>query len=405
MELVNRETYVKQLIEWKDHDVIKVITWIRRSWKSTLFELYINYLKTHWVKEDQIIFLNFENPLYSNASYLEVYKLITEKIDENQKYYVFLDEIQNIKDFQKTVDGLYIIKNIDVYITWSNAFLLSWELATLLSWRYIEIKMLPLSFSEYCSAFDTDNYQKLFLEYLKNWWMPWVLPILKTHPQWLPIYFEDIISTIVQKDVMERLTTASKPVLNSILLFLADSIWSPISAKKISDTLTSKWLPISNHTVEKYIQAYKDSYILYKAERFNLKGKNLLVRDWKWYMPDTWIRNALIGKRMANDTWHLLENIVYFELLRRWYNVSIWKIGDLEIDFIAEKRDEIHYYQVALSVREKNVLERELRPLQNTWDFYPKTLLTADIDLDADYNWIEQQNVINWLLWKKWWEI
>ena len=204
---------------------------------------------------------------------------------------------------------------------------------------------------------------------------------------------------------MERLTTASKPVLNSILLFLADSIWSPISTKKISDTLTSKWLPISNHTVEKYIQAYKDSYILYKAERFNLKGKNLLVRDWKWYMPDTWIRNALIGKRMANDTWHLLENIVYFELLRRWYNVSIWKIGDLEIDFIAEKRDEIHYYQVALSVREKNVLERELRPLQNTWDFYPKTLLTADIDLDADYNWIEQQNVINWLLWKKWWEI
>lgn len=303
-----------------------------------------------------------------------------------------------MKEFQKAVDSLYIKKNVDVYITGSNAYLLSGNLATLLSGRYIEIKMLPLSFKEYVSIFEDKNYHQLFLSYMKNGGMPGNISILKTSPNDLDKYLDGIFSTIVYKDIMLRNKITDKILLENILKFIYDSIGSPISTKKISDTLTSKGIGTSNHTVENYITAFLDSFLIYKAERFDVKGKNLLVRDYKYYAVDPGLRSYLLGKKADSDMGHILENIVYLELLRRGYKVYVGKVDDLEVDFVAENRSGLKYYQVALTVRDDNVLKRELRSLQKTGDHYPKTLLTLDMDLEADYEGITKINVVDWLL-------
>ena len=313
--------------------------------------------------------------------------------------YVFLDEVQNVPEFQRAVDSLYIKRNVDVYITGSNAYLLSGELATLLSGRYIEIKMLPLSFKEYVSAFpNNNNYYQLFLEYMRNGGMPGNLSIIDTNPNDIDKYMDGIFSTIVYKDIMARNNITDKILLENILKFIYDSIGSPISTKKISDTLTSKGMSTSNHTVENYITAFIESFLIYKAERFDVKGKNLLVRDYKYYSVDTGLRSYLLGKKADSDMGHILENIVYLELLRRGYKVYVGKVDDLEVDFVAENREGLKYFQVALSVRDDKVLERELKSLQKTGDHYPKYLLTLDMDLESDYDGITKINVVDWLL-------
>ena len=396
--MIQRIDYLEELKRWKDKDLIKVITGIRRCGKSTLFKLFINYLKENNIKDDQIIYINLEDISYDFKDYKELYNYINNKINLNQKYYIFLDEVQNVKFFQKAVDSLYIKKNVDVYITGSNAYLLSGELATLLSGRYIEIKMLPLSFKEYITAFDNNNYYQLFLDYMKNGGMPGSVNISKDSPNDVDKYLDGIFSTIVYKDIISRNNITDKLLLESILKFIFDSIGSPISVKKISDTLTSRGLSTSNHTVENYLTAFLESFLIYKAERFDVKGKNLLARDYKFYTVDSGLRSYLLGKKSDSDMGHILENIVYLELLRRGYRVYVGKVDDLEIDFVAENRNGLKYYQVALTVRDENVLARELRALEKTKDHYPKTLLTLDMDLEADYNGITKINVIDWLL-------
>lgn len=396
--MIKRTEYLEELKRWKDKDLIKVITGIRRCGKSTLFELFINYLKENNVNEKQIIHINLEDADYDFKNYKELYNYISKKLDSEKQYYVFLDEVQNVSEFQKAVDSLYIKKNVDVYITGSNAYLLSGELATLLSGRYVEIKMLPLSFKEYISAFNDKNYQQLFLNYMKNGGMPGNISILKSNPNDIDKYLDGIFSTIVYKDIMARNKISDKLLLESVLKFIFDSIGSPLSAKKISDTLTSKGISTSNHTVENYIVAFLESFLIYKAERFDVKGKNILARDYKYYAVDTGLRSFLLGKKADSDMGHILENIVYLELLRRGYKVYVGKVDNLEVDFVAENRDGLNYFQVALSVRDEKVLARELRSLEKTGDHYPKVLLTLDMDLETNYNGITKMNVIDWLL-------
>ncbi len=396
--MIERPIYLEELKRWKDQNLIKVVTGIRRCGKSTLFDLFITDLLKEGVQKEQIIKINLEDPDYHFSNYMELYQFIVNQLQEEKKYYVFLDEVQNVVDFQKAVDGLYIKKNVDLYITGSNAYLLSGELATLLSGRYVEIKMLPLSFKEFVSAFESNNISMLFLDYMQYGGMPGNIPILKKNPNDLDRYLDGIFSTVVYKDIMSRKQITDKSLLENILKFLFDSIGSPISTKKISDTLTSKGISTSNHTVENYITAFVESFLIYKAERFDVKGKNLLVRDYKYYSVDTGLRSYLLGKKADSDMGHILENIVYLELLRRGYKVYVGKVDDLEIDFVAQNREGLKYYQVALSVRDENVLERELKSLRKTGDFYPKYLLVYDMDLAADYDGIKKINIIEWLL-------
>lgn len=401
--MIDRKEYLDELKRFKDKDLIKVITGIRRCGKSTLFDLYIDYLKNNGVNEEQIIKINLENPEYNFEDYMSLYNYVNSKIIDNEKSYVFLDEVQNVSNFQKAVDGLYIKKNVDLYITGSNAYLLSGELATLLSGRYIEIKMLPLSFEEYLLAFSDTNesIDRLFLKYMRNGGMPGNIPILKSNENDIDKYLDGIFSTVVYKDIMIRKNINDKMLLESVIKFIYDSIGSSISTKRISDTLTSKGMTTSNHTVENYISAFLESFLIYKAERFDVKGKNLLSRDYKYYSVDTGLRSYLLGKNADADMGHILENIVYLELLRRGYKVYVGKVDEYEIDFVAENRQGIKYYQVALSVRDENVLKRELRALEKTGDHYPKYLLTLDLDLEADYNGIKKKNVVDWLLEKE----
>ena len=398
--MIERTEYLEQLQRFKDKDLIKVVTGIRRRGKSTLFELFINYLKEAGVKNNQIIKINLEDADYNFESYKELYDYVNKKIDSKKNYYVFLDEVQNVPKFQKAVDSLYIKKNVDVYITGSNAYMLSGELATLLSGRYVEIKMLPLSFKEYLSAFNNSDKSRYeyFLDYMKNGGMPGNISILQDNRNDLDTYLEGIFTTIVYKDIITRNNITDKMLLESVLKFIFDSIGSPISTKKISDTLTSKGMSTSNHTVENYISAFIESFLIYKAERFDVKGKNLLARDYKYYVVDQGLRSYLLGKKAGSDMGHVLENIVYLELLRRGYKVYVGKVDDLEVDFVAENRDGLKYYQVALTVRDEKVLERELKSLQKTGDHYPKYLITFDMDMEADYDGITKINIVDWLL-------
>lgn len=398
--MIERTEYLEQLKRFKDKDLIKVVTGIRRCGKSTLFELFINYLKETGVKDDQIIKINLEDADYNFESYKELYDYVNKQIDSKKNYYIFLDEVQNVPKFQKAVDSLYIKKNVDVYITGSNAYILSGELATLLSGRYVEIKMLPLSFKEYLSAFNNSDKSRYeyFLDYMKNGGMPGNISILQDNPNDLDTYLEGIFTTIVYKDIITRNNITDKMLLESVLKFIFDSIGSPISTKKISDTLTSKGMSTSNHTVENYISAFVESFLIYKAERFDVKGKNLLARDYKYYVVDQGLRSYLLGKKADSDMGHILENIVYLELLRRGYKVYVGKVDDLEVDFVAENRDGLKYYQVALTVRDEKVLERELKSLQKTGDHYLKYLITYDMDMEADYDGITKINIVDWLL-------
>lgn len=397
--MINRQEYLKQLVKFKDTDLIKIITGIRRCGKSTILEMYINYLKEQGIKDEQIIKINLENPDFNFNNYMELYNYVKERLNKEKKTYVFIDEVQKINEFQKAIDGLYINKNIDLYITGSNAYLLSGELATLISGRYVEIKMLPLSFKEYLSAFDEkiDKQEKL-LDYFKYGALPQTTILFNKDPDLVDSYLEGVFSTVIYKDIMQRKNINNKLLLDSIIKYIFNNIGSQISTKKISDTLTSMNRNTTNHTVENYISALIEAFLIYKVDRFDAKGKEILASGYKYYTVDLGFRTYLLGKKAGQDMGHMLENIVYLELLRRGYKVYTGKVDNLEIDFVAQNKNGIEYYQVSLTTRDEKTLERELRPLQRTNDFYPKYLLTMDRDLEADYNGIRKINVIDWLL-------
>lgn len=375
--------------------MIKVITWIRRCGKSTLFDLYIDYLKEIGIKQDHIISINLESLDYDFKDYKELYDYINSKIVDKDKYYVFLDEIQNIEEFEKVVDALYIKDNVDEYITWSNAYLLSGELATLLWGRYIEIKMYPLSFKEYVDYHNKPWDEKLYLQYINNSSFPYALS-LNTQEE-IDQYLEWIYNTIIVKDVAKRINLWDTAKLRSIVEFMFSSIWNILSVKKIADTLTSNWRKVSVHTVENYLESLVQSFVFNKVSRYDIKGKQYLQTWDKYYATDVSMRYAVLWRKNM-DLWYVLENIVYLELLRRWYKVYIWKIWDNEVDFIAENPNGIKYFQVAYTVRDEKTLNRELSSLQSINDHYPKYILTMDVDPEVDYNGIRKMNVLDWLL-------
>ena len=405
MEKINRENYLSILKNFKDKQIIKVITGIRRCGKSTLLEIFQEYLLKTGVERSQIISINFENSDYEELQdRKKLYEYIKQKLVKGKKTYVFLDEIQNVKDFEKTIDSLFINKDVDLYITASNAYLFFSELATLLTGRYIEIKMLPLSFKEYISAFEnkTDLSRK-FRDYLRYSSFPQAIDLYKTNPNNINMFLDGIYNTILFKDVMQRKEITDKVVLEKVIKYLYDNIGNRTSLKNICDNLEGIEKNSSYNTISKYVDALLDSYLVYKANRYDIKGKEILKTQKKYYAVDIGLRYYMLGQKSGRDMGHILENVVYLELLRRGYEVFIGKYDDLEVDFIARKPEEIVYYQVALTIRENNeldnkILERELMPLKKINDNYPKYILTLDDDLDADYDGIKKINAIDWLM-------
>ena len=393
--MIERLEYLEKLKKWKDKDVIKVVTGIRRCGKSTLFDLFINYLHSVGIDSKHIISINLEAPDYDFQNYRDLYNYVMEKIGDSGKYYVFLDEVQNVKEFQKAVDGLYIKKNVDVYITGSNAYLLSGELATLLSGRYIEIRMLPLSFREYRDYFGIEGDEKLYLRYVNNSSFPYALKLDDEGE--VDDYLDSIYNTIIVKDIAIRKKLADTGMLRSITEFLFSSVGSTMSVKKIADTLNSNGRKISVHTVESYLEALTESYIFNRVSRYDIKGKQYLETGEKYYATDVTMRYALLGRKNL-DVGHILENVVYLELIRRGYRVYIGKIGDNEVDFIAINKEGREYYQVSYTTRDERTLERELSSLQKISDHYPKFILTMDMDPEADYEGIKRINVLEWLV-------
>ena len=399
MNIVRKE-YLDKLIAFKDKQIIKVITGVRRCGKSTLFEIFQDYLVDHNVSREQIISINFED--YDYEDLLEpkrLYEYIKGKLIPNEKMYVFLDEIQNVKDFHKVVDSLYIKKNIDLYITGSNAFLLSSEIATLISGRYIEVRMLPLSFREYVWSTGNENeLQSKYRRYIEFSSFPYVLE-LRDDKKMVRDYLDGLLNTIILKDVVQRNKISDILMFKSILRFLFDNIGSPLSSKKIADTLTSNGRKIDTKTVEKYIHALIESYVVYQATRYNIKGKEYLKTLEKYYVVDIGLRQALLGASFR-DVGHILENVVYLELIRRGYEVYVGKINDLEVDFVAFTGDEVNYIQVTATVRDEKTLERELAPLEKIKNSHPKYVLTLDEDPESNHNGIKIVNALEWLLGK-----
>lgn len=394
--MIERTEYLNKLIAFKDKQLIKVVTGVRRCGKSTLFRLFQEQLKKEGVSEKQIQSINFEDMAFSDLlEPKKLYDYVMKNAQKGKKNYIFLDEIQNVSEFQKAVDSLYIQEGFDIYITGSNAFLLSGELATLLSGRYVEIKMLPLSFKEFISPKEKPNLQEEYARYLEYGSFPYILQMDDDASIWN--YLSDILNSIVVKDVLTRHKISDASDVLRILKFIFDTKGNIISIKKISDTMTSAGYKITPQTVEKYITALTESFVLYAVSRYDIKGKKYLQSGDKYYPVDTGIRYALLGKR-GTDTGHLLENIVYLELLRRGYTVFVGKLADTEVDFVAINQDGTSYYQVSQTVMDEAVLVRELKPLQSIRDHYPKYLLTLDYLPDGDYNGIKRLNVLNWLI-------
>ncbi|HNZ53100.1 MAG TPA: ATP-binding protein [bacterium] len=395
--MIKRDMYLKKLIGFKDHPLIKVITGIRRCGKSTLLELFGEYLLENGVKNDQIISINFEDMNFSNLDDAQkLHDFVDSRLKKNAKNYVFLDEIQKVVDFQKAVDGLYIKKNVDIYITGSNAHLLSGELATLLSGRYVEIEMLPLSFKEYIEFTGKNDLSRKFADYVRYSSFPFAV-YLNNDAGKVRDYLSGIYNTVILKDVVAKKKIADMLMLESVVRFMFDNIGSLMSTKKIADTMTSDGRKISTHTVESYISALMDSFIIYRAKRYDVKGKQYLKTNDKYYICDIGLRSFLLGNK-GGDAGYVLENVIYLELLRRGYDVYVGKVGDKEVDFVAIKQDTVEYYQVALTVRDENKLKTELASLQAISDHNPKYLLTLDDDPPANHNGIKQINAIDFLM-------
>lgn len=400
MDLIDRKQYLDWLISWKDSHVIKVVSGVRRSGKSKLFEIYRGHLRDHGTTDAQVISLNFEDLEFESlTSYRALYDYVSARLVPDKMNYVFLDEIQHVEHFEKAVDSLFIRDNVDLYITGSNAYLLSSELATLLSGRYVELKMLPLSFKEFCSAKTNGGKAptQLFDEYITRGSFPFIAETGIQGPQ-ARDYLMSLYDTIVIRDVIERLKVSDVSTLRDITKFLLHNIGSRTSVKKISDTLSSNGNKTDQKTAAKYLKGLTDSLVLYSAPRYNVRGRQLLTTNGKYYAVDLGLRGALV-KTQSSDIGHILENVVYLELLRRGYDVYVGDIDDGEIDFVALDSDETAYFQVSATTLDETTLNRELAPFKKVRDNYPKTLLTLDtLFADANYEGVRKRNVIDWLL-------
>ena len=398
--MITREFYLNRLIEAKDTEFIKVITGVRRSGKSTLLLMFKEYLLLNGVKEENIIHINFEFSMFDEIKdYRDLYNYIKKYLVKG-KSYILLDEVQNVLKWEKAVNGINLDFDVDIYITGSNAYLLSSELATLLSGRYIEIKMYPLSFKEYLkfNNYDLTNIEDKFNEYLKYGGLPAITHI-KDKDNLVMTYLNDIYNTIVKKDIIERNGIKDIALLENLIRYIASNIGSSISANKISDYLNSNKITTkSNHqTIDNYLKMLENAFIVYKVERSDIKSKSILKTLGKYYLADTGIRNIILGFRNI-DEGNLLKNVVYLELLRRGYKISIGKTFDYEVDFIAENVNTVKYYQVSRSIKDSKVLERELRSLESIQDNYEKIILTMDKTINKDYNGIKVINIIDFLL-------
>ena len=396
--MISRKEYLDNLVRFKDKRLIKVVTGIRRCGKSTLFELYQEYLLEHGVGKEQIISVNLEDGDYADLEdSRSLYHLVNGRLLENQMNYIFLDEVQRVADFQKAVDALYIKKKCDVYITGSNAYLLSGELATLLSGRYVEIKMLPLSFKEYVQARgESLGTDRLYQDYIHNSSFPYALEL--SGPKDIRQYLDGIYNSIIVKDIITRRRIGDVDMLKSVARFLFDNIGNMVSSKKIADTMTSAGRKISVHTVENYLEALTESFIFYQAGRYDIKGKQYLKNGGKYYAADIGLCYYVLGTKRA-DAGHILENIVYLELLRRGYEVHVGKVNAVEVDFIAIGDEGEEYYQVAYTLvdADGSTLKRELAPLDAINDHNPKYLLTMDYGPMVSHNGIKQLYVLDWL--------
>lgn len=404
--MVERKEYLDQLIQWKDEQVIKVVTGIRRCGKSTLLTQYQGWLKESGIAEKQIVSINFEELEYEELlDYQKLYAYLKDRLISGAKTYIFLDEIQKVPAFEKVVDSLYVKPDVDIYITGSNAYMLSGDLATLLTGRYVEIKMLPLSFREFLAVTKLDK-ERGFAEYMRTGGLPY-LAVMDRTPQKVETYLEGIYNTVIVKDIEDRQARKeSDPtkrkvtditLLKTIAKYLASVVGSPISIRSITDYLISGGRKVSPNTVDDYVEVLTESFIFYPAERFDIVGKQLLKVNKKMYIVDLGLRNHILPRRNY-DLGFSLENMVYFELLRRGYKVMIGKVGNTEVDFVAEKQGTYTYLQVTADMTAEETFEREMRPLTLIRDNYEKIVLTADRLTLGNYNGIQVKNLSDWLL-------
>jgi uncharacterized protein len=399
MKKIKRQVYLRKLLNFKEKQVIKVITGIRRCGKSTLMEMYRDWLRTHGVSDEQIIYINFENyDFFGLRSPMALYNYVKPLLQKDKMTYLFFDEIQHVQDFPDVVNSLNLNPLVDVYITGSNAYMLSSEISTLLSGRYVEISMLPLSFSEYASAVGKvkpENRQKIYNDYITKSSFPYTLE-LDTNDS-LTDYLRGVYDTIMVKDIVNRKKIQDVMMLESVVRFVADNIGNMLSTKRIADIMTAEGRKIDPKTVERYISIMSETFFIYPAKRYNIKGRQLLKTLGKNYLVDVGLRRMLLGSR-AFDAGRILENVVFLELLRRYPEVYVGKVNALEVDFVAINEDGLNYFQVAATVRDNATLQRELASLRAIDDQYPKFILTLDDDPDADYDGIKRLNAIDWLL-------
>ena len=398
MNIIQRTEYLNKLIAFRDKKIIKVITGVRRCGKSTLMQIYQDHLRDNGVDEKCIVSVNLEDyDYYELRQPKNLHNYIKERLVDGKMTYIFLDEIQRCENFPEVADSLFIKDNVDLYLTGSNAYMLSSEIATLISGRYVEISMLPLSFKEYVlSTGSNTELSRKYTEYLENSSFPYALE-LKGQPKEIKDYLDGIYNTIVVKDVASRKRFPDTMMLESVARFIFDNIGNQLSTKKIADTMTSYGRKIDVKTVEKYLNALMESFIVYQAKRYNVTGKQYLKTLEKYYVVDIGMRYMLLGSRFT-DIGHILENVVYLELLRRGYQVYVGKVDELEVDFVAMESKRIIYFQVAATVRDEYTLKRELTPLEKINDHYQKFILTLDDDPEADYNGIRRVNVLDWLM-------
>lgn len=406
ISLVERKEYLNQLIEWKDEQVIKVVTGIRRCGKSTLLLLFQQWMKANGITEEQIVSVNFEELEYEELlDYKKLYQYLKERLVNGKTTYIFLDEVQKVPSFEKVVDSLYVKPNIDLYITGSNAYMLSGDLATLLTGRYVEIKMLPLSFQEFLLMTGLEP-ERGFSEYLRNGGMPYTAAMNRTDEK-VSTYLEGIYNTVIVKDIEDRQARKENDpskrkitdivLLKTIAKYLASVVGNPVSVRSITDYLISNGRKISPNTVGDYVEALTESFIFYPAERFDIVGKQLLKANRKMYIVDLGLRNHILPRKNY-DLGFSIENIVYFELLRRGYKVTIGKAGNTEVDFVAEKQGVYQYFQVTADMTAKETFDREIRPLENIRDNYEKTVLTTDRLTPGNYNGIQVRYLLDWLM-------
>jgi uncharacterized protein len=401
----NRKEYIDKLFAYKDKDLIKVISGLRRSGKSTLLLLYRQELLDLGVGEQQVQFYNFELPEnFLGKGWDDIYFDIKNNLQSGKKNYVFLDEVQNIPSFEKLVDGLYVTEGVDVYITGSNAFLLSGELATLLSGRYIEISILPFSFKEYLTARGIEtgnrylNYEPLFFDYVNETSLPKGVDLREGGYDKIYEYLEAIYATIIEKDITQRHRINDKRAFENITKFVASNIGNALSPNTISSTLKQDGQGVHHATVEKYLDYLVSSFVFYKVNRFDLKGRKQLATQEKYYLVDLGLLNIFMGKERSRDRGYMLENVVYLELLRRGNQVWTGTSRSSEVDFVCKTRTgNVEYYQVAWQMTSEKTEDREFRALESINDNYPKFLLTTD-GFTQDRNGIRHLNVFNWLL-------